>query len=449
MTGLWKDLWLDEVWSIQIASGMRSPLDVFTLHHEINHYLNTLWVYWIGLTGTNAQYHLLSFICGITGVLMAVVICRRRGLAAAWIALVLFGFSYEMVAYSTEARGYAAAVLCTLVAFDAFERYNAAPNLLWASIYAAAAILGILSQPIFLAFLASAILVSIYRLFHSRHSKAQSGVSCSTVLLQIIPILAVMMLWWIDMRFVEIGGGTKTQSLISAYGTALAWAVGTSQNPFALTVSVVVAVMLISLALRYLLMDARLFFFGTIVVFPLVLVLARRSAVVYTRHFMIAGVFVLLLLSQLLGMWWSEGRRVICCVLIAGYLAVNISNIRRLSEEGRGKYTAALQEIINRTPAPVVIIGADQDFRVGKEVRYYLSQIQKARQAVYRERGSWPDNGPHWIIVQRESFESPTPPLDHFIDDRQNNYDFVRAYPTAPLSGLHWFIYRNRNIKPD
>src|SRR5205085_106768 len=121
----------------------------------------------------------------------------------------------------------------------------------------------------------------------------------------------------------------------------------------------------------------------------------------------------------------------------------NLWNVRQFAELGRGEYAAALREMIDHTAAASVVIGADQDFRVGMEVRYYLPRVLGARHGMYVEQGSWPNNGPEWIIVQRESFESDVPPLKHFIDDRHNNYDFVRTYPTAPLSGLHWFVYRN------
>ena len=105
LVGISKDLWLDEIWSLQVANGLRSPFEVFTLHHEINHHLNTLWLYWIGPNGSSFQYHMMSFLCGVASVAMAVVIACRRSAASGWIAFVLFGFSYELVAYSTEARG--------------------------------------------------------------------------------------------------------------------------------------------------------------------------------------------------------------------------------------------------------------------------------------------------------------------------------------------------------
>jgi len=208
--------------------------------------------------------------------------------------------------------------------------------------------------------------------------------------------------------------------------------------------SCIVAIVLLVLGLRRLPNDVRIFFLGAIIAFPLLLVIARRSAVVYTRHFMMSTVFFLLLLSDLLATWWSEQRRLTCSLIIMVYLAINLWNIRQLARYGRGEYAAALHEIVDHTPDPYVTIGGNQDFRIGIEVRHYLPRTTGTRQGAYLNQGSWPDSGPYWIIVARESFESDGPPLEHFIDDRRNNYDFVRAYPSAPLSGLHWFIYRNR-----
>src|SRR5437763_7200317 len=41
---------LDEIWSLKFASELHSPIDVFRIHHDNNHWLNTLAMYWIGKT---------------------------------------------------------------------------------------------------------------------------------------------------------------------------------------------------------------------------------------------------------------------------------------------------------------------------------------------------------------------------------------------------------------
>ncbi|HEV8232999.1 MAG TPA: hypothetical protein VGP84_00320, partial [Gemmatimonadaceae bacterium] len=45
------ELWLDEIWSYVLAHRLTSPVGVFTaIHHDNNHYLNTLYLYAIGAT---------------------------------------------------------------------------------------------------------------------------------------------------------------------------------------------------------------------------------------------------------------------------------------------------------------------------------------------------------------------------------------------------------------
>src|ERR1700676_2982755 len=39
------DLWLDEIWSLALAHSVSSPLAIFTIHHDNNNYLNTLYLY--------------------------------------------------------------------------------------------------------------------------------------------------------------------------------------------------------------------------------------------------------------------------------------------------------------------------------------------------------------------------------------------------------------------
>jgi len=442
LVGISKDLWLDEIWSLQVASGLRSPVQVFTLHHEINHYLNTLWLYWIGQNGSSFEYHLLSFVCGVASVVMATVIASRRNVASGWIAFGLFAFSYELVAYSTEARGYASLVLWALVAFDALERYTISPRPLWAVLYSAACVLGIVSQPIFAAFIAAAAAASTYRFLRT---DSLSRAVRTAILLHGVPLLAILTLWWIDLRLVQPGGGNP-QSLLNVYGTALAWTVGTMQSPFVETVSCLLAVVIICLGLRRMRDNDRIFFLGAIVAFPLLLLVVRRSALVYTRHFMISAVFLLLLFSSVLGEWWQKGHRLTCVVIIGGYLGINVWNIRQFAQNGRGEYGAALQDIVDHTPGSFVSIAGDQDFMVGTEVRYYLPRVLAARQGAYLERSLWPGDGPQWVIVQRESFAPATPPVDRFGDGKGNTFEFFKTYPAAPLSGLHWFVYRNRML---
>ena len=55
------DLWLDEVWSIQLADEITAPWQVVTrLRSDNNHMLNTAYVAWLGTDQPPLLYRLLS-----------------------------------------------------------------------------------------------------------------------------------------------------------------------------------------------------------------------------------------------------------------------------------------------------------------------------------------------------------------------------------------------------
>jgi len=61
----------------------------------------------------------------------------------------------------------------------------------------------------------------------------------------------------------------------------------------------------------------------------------------------------------------------------------------------------------------------------------------------YCPAGSWPKGGTEWFISHKESFEDPAPPGMQVNDNAGNGYELVKTFPSAPLSGLHWYVYHN------
>ena len=54
------EFWLDEVWSLFIALDAKSAWRLFTVRHDNNHILNTLYLRAIGLTDDQQRVHLLE-----------------------------------------------------------------------------------------------------------------------------------------------------------------------------------------------------------------------------------------------------------------------------------------------------------------------------------------------------------------------------------------------------
>src|ERR1039458_2476428 len=60
------DLWLDEIWSLNLAHTVSSPIGVFTsIHHDNNHYLTTLSMVLLPGRGNWWGYRIPSIVAGI------------------------------------------------------------------------------------------------------------------------------------------------------------------------------------------------------------------------------------------------------------------------------------------------------------------------------------------------------------------------------------------------
>src|SRR6266704_6311654 len=102
------DLWMDEIWSVELVRELHAPLEVFTkTHHDNNHYLNSLFIYFLGQRGNWPGYRIPAIAAGLGAIILAWLIGRRRDRTTAFFSMLLVSFSYVMILYSSEARGYA------------------------------------------------------------------------------------------------------------------------------------------------------------------------------------------------------------------------------------------------------------------------------------------------------------------------------------------------------
>lgn len=77
LTAASNEFWLDEVWSLLIATDLASAWRAFTIKHDNNHILNTLYLRWAGLRDAWLVYRLPAVVAG-TGTVALVFACERR-----------------------------------------------------------------------------------------------------------------------------------------------------------------------------------------------------------------------------------------------------------------------------------------------------------------------------------------------------------------------------------
>lgn len=440
-------LWLDEIWSLDLASRLSSPLDIFyKIHSDNNHYLNALWLYFTGFQGDWPGYRIPSILAGIGSVVVAGLIAHRRNAASAFVAMLLTSFSYVLVLYASEARGYSTLVFFSLFSYYWMDRYLETRRWRMALAFSLVASLGLLSHLTFVSFLFSSFLWAAFRLLDSH--RGFKDVFVSLTLCYLIPMLLLVLLYLIDIHFMVIVGGDQP-GLFNCYMSSLAWALGMPPG-FATWMTFGIAAVIFILEICLLWQerpDLAVFFTSVVVIMPILLVLTGGSDVLYVRYFIISIAFFLILLSFLLASLcasWGNKGRVLCGLLLAGYLAANGGHLLALFKYGRGNNAEAIHFLLQNSNKSAVTVGGDQDFRIGTVLDFYSRTEIDGPRLKYFPAGSWPTNGVEWLICEKESYEDPVPPGKLLVDPLGRQYDLVRIFPTAPLSGLHWFIYHNR-----
>jgi hypothetical protein len=450
--GALSDLTLDEIVSLNQVSGISSPAEIFTkLHLDNNHYLNSLWLYLAGPRGNWPGYRITSMLAGIGTVLMAWLICRRRSPANAWIAMLLTGFSYVLILYSDQARGYSCQVFFAFLSYHLLDIYLENRKPMIAVLFWFSAILGFLSHLDFVTFFGAVALWSAVRLFQLRLTPRR--IVCALLLCFAVPALFLAGLYLVDIRYMTFLGGTPTATLFNGYSTSLAWVLPPlAQGIGTLVMFIAVAAGL--LAGGWLLWreksDSLIFFLGVILWFPCLLVIARGASLLYVRYFITGIAFALLLLSIPLASLWSHSARgrALCMALLLAYGIANGRCILILLRDGQGEYSDAVRIMMKQSTRPVITISGDLDFRINTVLQFYCGQLLVDRKEHYYSSGNWLPGGPEWMVYQKESDEPPVPKRTTIADGQRNLYVLVKIIPAAPLAAQHWFLYHNKADEP-
>lgn len=439
-------LWLDEIWTVFLLEKVRSPLEVFTgIHHDNNHYLNTLYLYFVGRPETWWLYRLHSVAAGAGAVVLAGLIGRRRGRAEAVGSMVLIGFSYLLIHYSSEARGYALLVFFALLAYWAITDY--AEHRRWPSavVFAAASILGFLSHLIFLQFYVAVFVWSLWRFARQRTSWGRAAADLA--LGHAPPVAFAAALYLVDIRYLA-QGGAPPYSLWEVLTAALSLTVG---GPEEGTLALVAAGVAVALAVAGIVLlvwqksDLAIFYGAVILVAPALSLLALRPEALLVRHFILSMVFLLLLAAWVLGRAFRCGvaGKAAWALVLAAFVAVNSLPTARLIEYGRGDYFAALRHMADRTPGQVITLSSNHDFRNAMMLTFYMKFIPGSRGVRYTGMTdpAFPPGGPEWVVVQGLGPDEKAP--DFLEDPFGNRYRLEKDYPSVRLSGWRWCVFHN------
>lgn len=448
------DLWLDEVWAIDLVAGADSLAGVLAIRLE-NHLLHSAYVYLVGGAGPEWLYRLPAWLGGLASLVLAGLIAARqveRSSAgsdrreAALLAIVLVGSSYLLVHFCSEARGYGPALGFGLLAYYALLRGADSPGKLWESVYVGALVLGLLAHPIVVHVLLGGV---AWTAVHTWRRRGEARlVAWEVVRWHALPAAFLAFLYLGHLRYLWSGGGSDLSGLtllgrMSAYSLGLP--VGSGFAAFVVGAALL-AIAVAALARRG--DDLWVFHLTAVVLSPLAVSLFR-GGLLYERYYVVSTALGLLLLADLLAWTWAtRGRagRTVCVVFLLAFVVGGAVHTARLLAYGRGPTKPALRFIASYSDAEVIGVGGDHDFRVKTMLRFHGPREVWFKAFVFQPGGLWPPEGPPWVL--RHRFHGTPAAPARFRDERGNEYALVKSYPYAALSGWEWHVYRNASNPP-
>jgi hypothetical protein len=439
------DLWFDEVWTLELLrERVHSFGDVFTnVKHSNNHHLVSLWMWLVGQNASAMVYRLPSVLASIGTIVLAGLIGLRQSRLEGCITVILTSWSYLLIHFGTEARGYSLAIFFALLAWYALQQFEERRSLIWIIVFWSAVVLGFLAHLEFAICLAGLVAWALWRFVRYR-SKWRQAVLDLFVLFT-VPVVLLLVFYFAAIRGIEVGGGPNYQVTPLLIKTA-SYMLGGPASGAAAGIAALLAVGSIYVVLAYLMFerDDRWIFYAVVIVVPLGLIAILLPVPLSVRYFMVSVAASLLLLGSGYAAVLRRGvaGRGIGLTLLAVFVAGNAVNTGNLLQFGRGQYLAALRFMEKNSNGREVVITSDHDFRNGMLVNYYKRYLERADYTQYVERVP---SGAEWLILHR--FEL-TKPAERVTDIYGNNYKLVSIYRYSDLSGWNWLLYHNLSQSP-
>lgn len=441
------DLYIDEIWSLHFASRAGSLFDIFSVKHDNNHILNTIYLYLVGngsllssVPPVFLHQRLLSVFAGALSLGVLAYTGLKRGFIEAATLVVIAGASYPLVLYSSEARGYASAILFALVSFALAERWVKARSHIVLPFYWAFVALGLLSHSSFVYVLLALGGWSIAeRLKGGFNRRAVTEI----IAFNAIPFATLGALYIFFISGITIGGGSEgdtagavLQALAKAFGVPGDWRASG-------LIGAAIALFFFGWGLFLEAKDSRrwVFFALCIVVAPAFTIAVTKPEFFYFRYFLVAFPFLYMLASFALAKAFraslvGKAFYAVCMVL---FLASNLYADWKLVKEGRGGYYDAMMYMADNTEGSGITVGSDHDFRNKAVLSFYTKFLPEGKVVRYFDRNEWPENSPDWLILH--SVEADRKPYERTFETGVE-YTLQSSYGFSGDSGFSWHIYR-------
>jgi hypothetical protein len=436
------DLWLDEIVSVQKVRTLASPWEIFTsIHRDNNHHLNSLYLYLVRNTSYDPTFRYFSVLCGVLTVLAGYWTVFPRGKRTALLFATLLACSYPLIHFSSEARGYSAMILGSVVALGSALRWMEKPSIAMELLYGVAISFALLSHlTVCLVWGSLAVGMLLSALIQNNR---RTGLLRLTAM-NLLPLTVLLFLYFEDLRHMQALSG-PSMSLVHGLSRMTALSVGwpLKDDISAIAISVLLLVLIIREVWRRRSNGDSLVLL-LVMLTPIGCALTLRSSFFVPRYFLFTVPFLYFGLALLLdNLSAVRFGKFIVPVLIAFFLIGQSFLYANFLKVGRGQITTALRVLkAAETPNPTVSITSNQDFRGSVECRYFQDGVP-GKKILYLVSSELGNITPDWFVIHREGYQPPGPPQFVLLGTTWYRAGYFGA---SELSGQAWTVYSAHRV---
>ena len=425
------DLRIDEIWSLQLASSMHSPFDLFSLHWDNNHYLNTLWLYYAGLSQPFWTYRIPSFLCGI-GLVIAVIWSewKKHPITGLVLGSILAASAF-LTTYSTEARGYMPMLFFGFLSYLQMQRTMNTRKTSDALAFGLLSMISFLWQLMYIHLFLALMTWYIVRFWSQKNTHTLTiffiSMFPSTLLLYLLAIT--------DFVSLKLGGAPASTPLHAALESASV-VFGLPLHSWMAEIVGLGALVSLIVCTESIMQKDRskgAFYLTLFALSPIALILVLHTPFFFARYFSVSLLFAILLLGTRLIGGARHSNLIIrgCCItILCAFIISNLLAQKNLTTFVRG-YTDSLMFLTSHATKQTITIGSSGDFRTKLLLWFYVPYLETDKKIVYLDRTSRRMNTPDYWFIDNE--------VEPHSTSLMNNNRHYAMMPNAPNESL-WDI---------
>lgn len=437
------NFWIDEVSTYYLTMKIKSPMEAITRIRIDHHILNTAFMRLIGDTSNWFLYRLLSLITGILLIPLLYKAGARGEKKGNLLPPMLACISFPLITFSSEARGYAPAILFSLASYLILRHGWKQRLLIYRLVFWLMMGCALLAHITSLYVLAGMTAWSAYRIYCAYiKDRTQLKAEIIDFVITYVPPYATMLsIYFLIMRQSTSVGGNILPPGRVLMDTLTCFAGLPFSGLWPVFGSIFTIVLLTASGIHSLRTNRGLgiFYITSIVIAPGLTLIAYEREYLYVRYFILCFPFAILMLSDFLAHLLKSKKTIkISIVVLAIYSVGQSLHTARFLQYGRGGYMTALQEIASGPDKEPVIISGDHNFRVGMMTVYYSRYFKGIKYMRYVPSPDLPPSGADWYIThQMDKTNAPSAVvLGSWL------YNLTATYPYYGLSGMTWNLYK-------